>query len=139
MLSLASLEVIEKTKELLVSQIGGKKVDVGVGLLRETDINKITKPLCLIALVLTEFVPETAAGKIVRETDTIEIYAVAKTHADKNSLLENIANTVLNASPFSLTSGQHQGLYLVSIDWLLEEGLPFYVGRLVLKSVTILP
>jgi hypothetical protein len=139
---LAAFEVAQKVKSLVFNSVsGGRKIDVGVGLLRDTDLTRISKPFVLIALVSTELVPE-SHQHIYRETDHIEAYVVARSVEDKNSLTEAIVNAVLNAPtpPYDLTTGQPVGLYVVSVDYLVEEAVPnLHVARVNLRAVTILP
>jgi hypothetical protein len=139
---LAAFEVAQKVKSLVFNSVsGGRKIDVGVGLLRDTDLTRISKPFVLIALVSTELVPE-SHQHIYRETDNIEAYVVARSVEDKNSLTEAIVNAVLNAPtpPYDLTTGQPVGLYVVSVDYLVEEAVPnLHVARVNLRAVTMLP
>jgi hypothetical protein len=49
---LAAFEVAQKIRDLVFNSIsGGRRIDVGVGLLRDTDLTRITKPFVLITLV----------------------------------------------------------------------------------------
>ena len=139
---LAAFEVAQKVRDLVFNSVsGGRKVDIGVGLLRDTDLTRITKPFILIALVNSELVPE-SHQHIYRETDNIEVYVVARSVEDKNSLTTAIVNAVLNAPtpPYTLTTGQPVGLYVVSVDYLIEEAVPnLHVARVNLRAVTMLP
>jgi hypothetical protein len=79
---------------------------------------------------------------IYRETDNIEVYVVARSVEDKNSLTAAVVNAVLNAPtpPYTLTTGQPVGLYVVSVDYLIEEAVPnIHVARVNLRAVTMLP
>jgi hypothetical protein len=142
MKQLAAFEVAQKVRDLVFNSVsGGRKVDIGVGLLRDTDLTRISKPFILIALVSSELVPE-SHQHIYRETDNIEVYVIARTVEDKNSLTAGIVNAVLNAPtpPYTLTTGQPVGLYVVSVDYLIEEAVPnIHVARVNLRAVTMLP
>jgi len=142
MKELAAFEVAQKVKDLVFNSVSGsRKVDIGVGLLRDTDLSRITKPFILIALVSTELVPETHQH-IYRETDNIEVYVIARSVEDKNNLTTAIVNAVLNAPtpPYTLTTGQPVGLYVVSVDYLIEGGVPnLHIARVNLRAVTMLP
>jgi hypothetical protein len=142
MKQLAAFEVAQKVRDLIFRSVGGgRKVDIGVGLLRDTDLTRITKPFVLIALVSTELVPE-SHQHIYRETDNIEVYIVARSVEDKNNLTAAVVNAVLNAPtpPYTLTTGQPVGLYVISVDYLIEEAVPnIHVARVNLRAVTMLP
>jgi hypothetical protein len=139
---LAAFEVAQKVRDLVFNSIsGGRRIDVGVGLLRDTDLTRITKPFVLITLVSSELVPE-SHQHIYRETDHIEVYVGARSIEDKNRLTAAIVNAVLNAPtpPYALTTGQPVGLYVVSVDYLVEEAVPnLHVARINLRAVTMLP